>query len=71
MDANKAWENALILAKELKCQIKVCFRWRHDDKAAYADPSGRVYIPAQASWGKIYEESGTGHDEGTNVHLLA
>lgn len=40
MEANKAWENALILAKELKCGITVRFHWRHNDGAAFPGKEG-------------------------------
>ena len=40
MEANRAWENSLILARELNCRIVVRFRWRHNDGAAFPGKEG-------------------------------
>ncbi len=43
MDANRAWENALALAKQLKCEIRVDFHWRRHEAAAYPGQAGLLH----------------------------
>ncbi len=41
-EANKAWENALIMARELKCEIVVHFHWPHKEGAAHPGKEGVI-----------------------------
>ena len=45
MEANRAWENALALAKQLKCEIRVEFHWRQNDAAAHPGKPGLLQWP--------------------------
>ena len=42
MEANRAWENALALAKQLKCEIAVEFHWLGKSAAAHPGKSGAL-----------------------------
>jgi len=43
MNADTAWKNALALAKQLKCEIKVKFHWRNQDAAAHPGENGVLH----------------------------
>jgi hypothetical protein len=43
MEANRAWENALALAKKLNCEIRVDFHWRQNDAAAHPGQAGLLH----------------------------
>jgi hypothetical protein len=40
MDANHCWPRSLILAKKIKMDIRVHFRWREKEKAAHPGEEG-------------------------------
>lgn len=43
VSANHAWRIALAMAKKLKAEIEVSFRWRYKDKAAYPGKRGLLH----------------------------
>jgi len=43
MDANRAWENALILARKLSVKVEVRFSWRNKEGAAFPGKTGILH----------------------------